>query len=60
MVSMLVLGECEWKAFPSSSMLVLVAMFFSFPNMEGGYACLQFHVYRPSFSSQLPCASAGV
>ena len=42
---MLVLPEWVEEVFQVGSMLVLVAdFFFGFPNMEGGYVCLEFHV----------------
>ena len=42
---MFVLQECVGEVFQVGSMLVLVAdFFFGFPNMEGGYVCLEFHV----------------
>ena len=44
MASRLVLQECEGEAFLVGSMFILVNIFFSFPNMEGGYARLELHI----------------
>ena len=41
---MLVLQECVGEVFQVGFVLVSLADFFQFPNMEGGYVCLEFHV----------------